>query len=177
MQLRDNGFLESEAEEVMRLYVSRVPPTNGKGQHEPYTDREALDSLRQAFSRSAREPWALPTPVKSPATTNGHDHRTPPEPQLPIVVVNNRELRDASAEAIAALQRANVPPALFVRSGEMVTVRGDERTTHSNPNGTPNWNTNCKWRATWRRHSSRNPTVSGWITPARSTPTCRWEPF
>jgi hypothetical protein len=47
------------------------------------------------------------------------------------VVVNNRELRDASAEAIAALQRANVPPVLFVRSGEMVTVRGDELGRHA----------------------------------------------
>ena len=58
VQLRDNGFSESEAAGVIRSYVSRVPNTNGKGQGEPYTDREAVNSLRQAFSRSAREPWA-----------------------------------------------------------------------------------------------------------------------
>jgi Bifunctional DNA primase/polymerase, N-terminal len=131
VQLRDNGFSESDAAEVMRSYVSRVPPRNRKGQHEPYTDREALDSVRQAFSRSAREPWALPSAVEPPATRNGNHQQAPSEPQLPIVVVNNRELRDASAEAIAALQRATVPPALFVRSGEMVTVRGDELGRHA----------------------------------------------
>ena len=131
VQLRDNGFSESEAAEVMRSYVARVPSTNSKGQHEPYTDREALGSLRQAFSRSAREPWAVATAVEAPDTTNGYHQQAPSEPQLPIVVVNNRELRDASAEAIAALQKANIPPTLFVRSGEMVAVRGDELGRHT----------------------------------------------
>ena len=131
VQLRDNGFSEPEATDVMRSYVSRVPGRNGKGQQESYTDREALNSLRQAFSRSAREPWLLPTAVEHPATTNGHCHQAPSLPQLPIVVVNNRELRDASTEAIAALQKANDPPTLFCRSGEMVTVRGDEHGRHA----------------------------------------------
>ena len=131
VQLRDNGFSESEAAEVLRSYVSRVPGTNRKGQREPYTDHEALSSLHQAFSRSARNPWAITTAVEPPATTNGHSHQTPPAPQLPIVIVNNRELRDASAEAIAALQKANDPPTLFCRSGEMVTVRGDELGRHA----------------------------------------------
>jgi hypothetical protein len=34
-----------------------------------------------------------------------------------------------------------------------------------------------RWHDIWRRHSSRNPTVSGWITLARSMPTCRSDRF
>src|ERR1035437_4472369 len=49
-----------------------------------------------------------------------------PGPPLPIVVVNNRELRDASAEAIVSLQKANIPPILFARSGQMVHIVCDE---------------------------------------------------
>ena len=57
VQLRDNGFTESEAEHIMRSYVSRVPNLNLKGQHEPYSECEAFHSLKQAFSRAPREPW------------------------------------------------------------------------------------------------------------------------
>jgi hypothetical protein len=45
--------------------------------------------------------------------------------------VNNRELRDISAEAIAALQHANDPPVLFVRSGQAVHVVSDELGRHT----------------------------------------------
>jgi hypothetical protein len=36
------------------------------------------------------------------------------------------------------------------------------------PNGTPSWNTNYRWRAIWHLRSSRRVTLSGWITLARS---------
>jgi hypothetical protein len=56
-QLRDNGYEIGAAESAMRSYLSRVPSTNTKGLREPYTEREMLASLSQAYSRSAREPW------------------------------------------------------------------------------------------------------------------------
>jgi hypothetical protein len=51
-QLRDNGYTETEAEPVMKDYAKDVSQ-----QPHPYTEGEAMASLRQAYSRSAREPW------------------------------------------------------------------------------------------------------------------------
>jgi hypothetical protein len=56
-QLRDNGYSESEAKPNMWHYHSRVRATNMKGEREPYTGREMLASLREAFSGPRREPW------------------------------------------------------------------------------------------------------------------------
>ena len=126
VQLRDNGFPESEAEGVMRSYVSQVPTTNLKGKHETYTAIEALHSLKQAFTRSPREPWAVGNAGGPRPPRNGHQQPDVQPPQLPIVVVNNRELRHVSGDAVAALQNANDPPRLFVRSGNIVHVVCDE---------------------------------------------------
>jgi hypothetical protein len=49
---------------------------------------------------------------------------------LPKIFTNNRQLRDYSAEALAALQKSNNPPYLFVRSGRMVAVNQDEKGRH-----------------------------------------------
>jgi hypothetical protein len=57
-QLRDNGHSSGEAEVVMRDYRSRVPSSNTKGKHEAYTEPEMKASLREAYSKPAREPWA-----------------------------------------------------------------------------------------------------------------------
>lgn len=46
---------------------------------------------------------------------------------LPIIVVNNRPMRDVVDDSLAALRAANDPPFLFVRSGEMIFVEMDER--------------------------------------------------
>jgi hypothetical protein len=56
-QLRDNGYGIGEAESAIRNYQSSVPSTNAKGQREPYAVAEAMGSLREAYSRPAREPW------------------------------------------------------------------------------------------------------------------------
>lgn len=56
-QLRDNGYNISDGAAAMRDYRSRVPSTNAKGQPEAYTEREMVASLRDAYSRPAREPW------------------------------------------------------------------------------------------------------------------------
>jgi hypothetical protein len=56
-QLRDNGYDLGAAESAMQSYLSRVMSTNTKGLREPYTEREMLATLSQAFSHSARESW------------------------------------------------------------------------------------------------------------------------
>lgn len=57
-QLRDNGYSSGEAEVVMRDYRSQVPYSNTKGKPEAYTEPEMKASLREAYSKPAREPWA-----------------------------------------------------------------------------------------------------------------------
>ena len=48
------------------------------------------------------------------------------KPVLPMVMVNNRQLRDSTTEAVAALHAANDPPEIFVRMGELVRIQVDE---------------------------------------------------
>jgi uncharacterized protein (DUF927 family) len=57
-QLRDNNYSQSESELVMATYCRSTPSLNAKGQREPYTEQEAFATLREAYSRSARQPWA-----------------------------------------------------------------------------------------------------------------------
>jgi putative DNA primase/helicase len=46
----------------MQQYQASVPPTNTKGHLEPYTDAEIKATLREVFSKPAREPW---TPLRT----------------------------------------------------------------------------------------------------------------
>jgi hypothetical protein len=63
-QLRDNNYSEDEAVVVMLQYAASVKSTNSQGIREPYTDSEALATLKSAYARPPREPWAKPiTPV------------------------------------------------------------------------------------------------------------------
>jgi hypothetical protein len=48
---------------------------------------------------------------------------------IPKIEVNNRHLRDVTADALKALQIANDPPEVFVRAGALVRVREDEHGT------------------------------------------------
>jgi hypothetical protein len=56
-QLRDARCSSGDAEVAIRNYQSRVGSTNPKGRREAYPVREAMASLREAYSRTAREPW------------------------------------------------------------------------------------------------------------------------
>ena len=56
-QLRDNGYVQSQAETVLLDYQRHVPPANTKGQREPYRRDEALASVREAYKRTPRDPW------------------------------------------------------------------------------------------------------------------------
>lgn len=60
-------------------------------------------------------------PQARPAEDGGEEG-----PGRPTIVCSNRQLRDLSDEALAALLRANDPPSLFARSGEVVRVTFDE---------------------------------------------------
>jgi len=57
-QLRDNGYSEDESTVIAREYAGRVPGFNAKGEPESYSEREALASVRQAYSRQPRHPWS-----------------------------------------------------------------------------------------------------------------------
>ena len=52
-QLRDNGLTQDEAAGYVLRYQQAVEECG----REPYTEREALSSLRQAFRTPARQPW------------------------------------------------------------------------------------------------------------------------
>src|SRR5574341_285359 len=56
LQLRDSHLPEAEAEPVMLDYAARVPQAPGN----PYTERDALASLKSAYRGTAREPAHLP---------------------------------------------------------------------------------------------------------------------
>jgi len=45
---------------------------------------------------------------------------------LPVIVVNSRQLRDVTADALKSLVGANEPPVFFVRGGKLARVRKDE---------------------------------------------------
>jgi len=47
--------------------------------------------------------------------------------RLPTIKTNNRQMRDVTRDALSALSQANKPPVFFVRSGDIVRVRQDER--------------------------------------------------
>lgn len=67
-----------------------------------------LNALDQAVRGARRVPPVDPTPGERPR------------------IVVGRALRDLEGEALAALRGANDPPVLFVRSGALTRVRGDE---------------------------------------------------
>lgn len=80
-QLRDDGVSISLAEEVIRSYQARV--TNSS---DPYTLKEALDSLKSAYKSPRREPAKNLNRPASATRTNGNGHHpdpailaTPPE--------------------------------------------------------------------------------------------------
>lgn len=49
-----------------------------------------------------------------------------PGRELPVIWVNNRQLRDVSADALDALYKANDPPAIFTQGGSLARVRQDD---------------------------------------------------
>src|SRR5262249_19630062 len=46
--------------------------------------------------------------------------------RLPDITITGKQLRDQTRAALNALQRANTPPSVFVRAGELVRLIADE---------------------------------------------------
>jgi hypothetical protein len=101
-QLRDHGFDEDEAREVMQDFVERAPLRSPRGALEPYTLGEARASLEQAYSREPREPFL-------------------DDSGLPMINIK-QQLRQVTVAAQEALAEANEPPRLFARNGEVVRL-------------------------------------------------------
>ena len=93
-------------------------------EREDYRERTiqaALEKTKEFYDLKRRRPRSADTTV-SPAH---------PDPDsLPEIWVGARQLPTISTDALAALQAANAPPELFVRSGRMVAVFRDERDRH-----------------------------------------------
>ena len=143
-QLRDAGMSQTEAEGWLLAYARSVPQAAG----DYYAEAAALASLRSAYGGTKREEarslTARITPLRSGATAPaaeapdwlpddaggmGETTAGPAEERqpLPQIICSNRPMPAVTAEAITALQAANNPPALFVRSGALARVRTDER--------------------------------------------------
>ncbi len=75
-QLRDAGLSLSQAEPVMRDYAQRCPAGDP-----PYTEREALASVRSAYTRPAREPAHDPAKM---VVNPGVSGTAPPKLAVPI---------------------------------------------------------------------------------------------
>jgi hypothetical protein len=93
-------------------------------EREDYRERTiqaALEQTREFYDPTRGRNRPASTPVSS-----GRPH---PD-DAPEIWVGARQLPAITAEALAALQAANVPPELFVRSGRMVAVIRDERDRH-----------------------------------------------
>jgi putative DNA primase/helicase len=84
VQMRDNGYSESEALDAIRVYARQVGDTNTKGQREPYTGAEAFASVRKAYQAAPRAPIERGDGRPSAATDPPPPAPDPePEPALP----------------------------------------------------------------------------------------------
>ncbi len=93
-QLRDERVPKEEARGVLLDYASRVTGLAP----EPYTEREALASLEEAYSRAPREPAVIPLPPRAPTPVNIDPGDVDPE------VLNALHMTDSgNAEAMALL--------------------------------------------------------------------------
>ena len=80
-------------------------------------------TIAKALSKVTKQytPKAKRTPSRRPQ---------PPQPAnsgLPSIIIDDRQLSDLTAQALAAVKRANSPPSTFVRSGCLVRVVHDEQ--------------------------------------------------
>jgi P4 family phage/plasmid primase-like protien len=104
LQLRDNGYSEFESESVMRGYQAGCRAVNTKGRVEPYTEAEAMKSLRSAYSQAPRDPWE---PLREP-------HASAPLASAPYGRLETKSLAIVAASPDRAPDREpedfDVPP-------------------------------------------------------------------
>ena len=138
-QLRDNGYAEGEAASVMGVYALRVPSTNTKGHHEPYTPDEARATLRSAYSQPAREPWTpsdtysfMKENMRTGLPADSEVRAAAPEPvELPdvgLVYILPAKLRDKLASVLAdASQECTIKTQQQVTAEYLACLRRDQR--------------------------------------------------
>ena len=90
--------------------------------------KEELDQLvSQALYRNVKSVREWRARFEQTASESSSESPSPkPHQDLPWINVASRQLRDKTADCLSALQKANNPPALFVRSGSMVRITKDE---------------------------------------------------
>ncbi len=138
-QLRDNRVPRDEAEQVIRAYADRVPPTNSKGMEERYRVEEALASLESAYREEARDAWSDVAPPSPAAQGNGGGNgrhggnqvASPDGPDggeaLPEIIVGVAQLRELTDQALASVTRKErAAPSLFLQSSRLVRVGHNE---------------------------------------------------
>jgi len=84
----------------------------------------------QAAIEQTKEFYGTQKRHSQPATAAEVPSGRPGQDTLPEIWVGARQLPAIAGDALAALQAANAPPELFVRSGRMVAVIRDERDRH-----------------------------------------------
>jgi hypothetical protein len=113
------GFAGDELarREAHRALASNVRDTAEKiREGRPATGGRKLEELLPGIRRKIADYWGW---------SGGLD-----DGELTKIIINNRHLRDVTADALEALAAHNNPPDVFVRAGRLVRVRQDE-------NGTP----------------------------------------
>ncbi len=94
-------------------------------EREDYRERTIQAALEQT------KEFYRPTKGNSlPASAAAFPSGRPEPDTLPEICVGARQLPAITADVLAAVQAANIPPELFVRSGRMVAVIRDERNRH-----------------------------------------------
>src|SRR5262249_39373921 len=93
-----------------------------------WPDVRAALGLGQAWSTDL--PPSRPEHKATQPGSNGQGPESHAAAGLPVIIVTNRPLRDIIGDAAAALTAANDPPLVYVRAGELTSVRQDEDGRH-----------------------------------------------
>ena len=98
-----------------RLYRPKWDERHGEKTYGEITIAKALEMVTGQYQpRGRRKKGAAPRPQPPPSA--------PGDPALPVIVVGDIQLRDLTAQGMAAIQRANSPPVVFVRSDNLGRV-------------------------------------------------------
>jgi hypothetical protein len=130
-QLRDQDYSHQEAHAWLLAYARRVPRTNSKGQQEPYTQEEAMASVRSAYQHPPRKRTQATAQTQGAAGSppgTGLVQQTPePADDLPEIIVGSEQLREVTDAALHALLRQErEQPTLFLQSARLVRVGRNE---------------------------------------------------
>ena len=130
--------LQARGEVVVRHGVARLasPSERKEGamaSPEPgdrsHPEPETLDNAHAASGKSPEESPDGQVETSEPPATAGLHPISPPS-AWPSIIVNNRQLRHRTSEALDSLSRRNHPQHLFVRNGRLVSGGARSNATH-----------------------------------------------